>query len=61
MDYGSRGVFEKAVNADKKGFASVRITEYPDSGSSNPEPISDTSAENFEDFLSPQFLVRHDT
>eukprot|EP00794_Sanderia_malayensis_P018106 gene18106-19915_t len=56
MDYGHRLIYEDAnVNKDNRALASVRITEYPDSGNSNPEPVSD-NAENFEDFLSPQFL-----
>ncbi len=57
MDYGNKVIFERLAAEDKRPLTSVRITEYPDSGNSNPEPIADSNEGNIEEFLSPQFLV----
>ena len=57
MDHGSRMVFQPTVNFEERSLTSVKITEYPDSGQANPDPLSDNSDEALEDFLSPQSLV----
>ena len=58
MEHGNNIYLEQSlVNIDKKHLSSVKITDYPDSGHANPEPLSDYQEDALEDFLSPQFLV----
>lgn len=57
MDNGNRMTFEHVIDTNNRKLASVKITEYPDSGNANPEPVSESNADNFEGFLSPQFIV----
>ena len=58
MENGSKLFFENSLaGMDKSVLSTVKITDYPDSGHANPEPVSDYSDEGLEDFLSPQSLV----
>ncbi|XP_065070713.1 leucine-rich repeat-containing protein 56-like [Rhopilema esculentum] len=57
MENGSKLFFENSLaGMDKSVLSTVKITDYPDSGHANPEPVSDYSDEGLEDFLSPQSL-----
>ena len=62
MEHGNWTYFEQSLaGIGKQYLSSVKITDYPDSGNANPEPVIDYQDETLEDFLSPQFLVGSST